>query len=41
MLALHNNIVLVSTITDILKEKERWLAISESQGSVKKFRGLK
>jgi predicted DNA-binding protein YlxM (UPF0122 family) len=30
-----------STITDILKEKERWLAISESQGSVKKFRGPK
>ena len=30
-----------STITDILKEKERWLAILESQGSVKKFRGPK
>jgi len=30
-----------STITDILKEKERWLAITESQGNVKKFRGSK
>ncbi|GET57988.1 jerky protein homolog-like [Rhizophagus irregularis DAOM 181602=DAOM 197198] len=30
-----------STITDILKEKERWLSITESQGSIKKFRGPK
>ena len=30
-----------STVTDILKGKERWLAISESQESVKKFRGSK
>ncbi len=30
-----------STITDILKEKERWLAISESQEHIKKFRGPK
>ncbi|CAG8692617.1 9623_t:CDS:2, partial [Cetraspora pellucida] len=29
-----------STITDILKEKERWLAIEvEEQGEIKKFRG--
>ncbi|CAB5390762.1 unnamed protein product [Rhizophagus irregularis] len=30
-----------STITDILKESERWLTITESQGKVKKFRGPK
>ncbi len=30
-----------STVTDILREKERWLSISEGQESVKKFRGLK
>jgi hypothetical protein len=30
-----------STVTDILKEKERWLAISEDQESIKKFRGPK
>src|SRR5436190_1783630 len=28
-----------STITDILKEKERWLGISKNQESVKKFCG--
>ncbi|CAG8768213.1 13967_t:CDS:1, partial [Rhizophagus irregularis] len=27
-----------STVTDILSEKERWLAISGDQGSIKKFR---
>ncbi|PKY56658.1 hypothetical protein RhiirA4_330694, partial [Rhizophagus irregularis] len=30
-----------STITDILKEKERWLSITESQENIKKFRGPK
>ncbi|CAB5351784.1 unnamed protein product [Rhizophagus irregularis] len=30
-----------STVTDILSEKERWLAISGDQGSIKKFRGSK
>ena len=30
-----------STVTDILNEKERWLAISGDQGSIKKFRGPK
>ncbi|PKC04711.1 hypothetical protein RhiirA5_260759, partial [Rhizophagus irregularis] len=30
-----------STVTDILNEKERWLAISGDKGSVKKFRGPK
>ncbi|CAB4410662.1 unnamed protein product [Rhizophagus irregularis] len=30
-----------STVTDILSEKERWLAISGDQGSIKKFRGPK
>ncbi|CAG8606980.1 16660_t:CDS:2, partial [Cetraspora pellucida] len=30
-----------STITDILKEKERWLATTEEEGKVKKFRGPK
>ncbi|CAG8698801.1 15144_t:CDS:2, partial [Funneliformis mosseae] len=30
-----------STVTDILNEKERWLAISEGQGNVKKFRNPK
>ncbi|UZO29492.1 uncharacterized protein OCT59_022962 [Rhizophagus irregularis] len=30
-----------STITDILKESERWLTITESQENVKKFRGPK
>ena len=30
-----------STVTDILNEKERWLAVLEGQGSVKKFRGPK
>ena len=30
-----------STITDILKDKERWLVISGDQGNVKKFRGPK
>lgn len=30
-----------STITDILKEKRRWLSISESQENVKKFRSPK
>ena len=31
-----------STILDILKEKERWLAIAtEEEGEVKKFRGPK
>jgi len=30
-----------STVTDILNEKERWLAISRDQGSIKKFRGPK
>ena len=30
-----------STITDILKEKERWLAITTEEGDVKKFRGPK
>ncbi|CAI2196522.1 2090_t:CDS:1, partial [Funneliformis geosporum] len=29
-----------STVTDILNEKEHWLAISEGQENVKKFRGL-
>jgi len=28
-----------STVTDILREKERWLSISEGQESVKKFCG--
>ena len=26
-----------STVTDILKDKERWLVISESQENIKKF----
>src|SRR5438045_7807675 len=30
-----------STVTDILKEKERWLAISEGQESIKNFCGSK
>ncbi|CAG8794362.1 5244_t:CDS:1, partial [Racocetra persica] len=31
-----------STITDILKEKEHWLAITiEEEGEIKKFRGPK
>lgn len=30
-----------STVTDILNEKERWLAISGDQGKIKKFRGPK
>ncbi|CAB5391817.1 unnamed protein product [Rhizophagus irregularis] len=30
-----------STVTDILSEKECWLAISGDQGSIKKFRGPK
>ncbi|CAB5377172.1 unnamed protein product [Rhizophagus irregularis] len=30
-----------STVTDILSEKERWLAISGDQGSIKKFCGPK
>ncbi|CAB4442651.1 unnamed protein product [Rhizophagus irregularis] len=30
-----------STITNILKESERWLTITESQKNIKKFRGLK
>src|SRR3954453_11071217 len=30
-----------STVTDILNEKERWLAISGGQENIKKFRGLK
>src|SRR5262245_28983703 len=30
-----------STVTDILKEKDRWLAISGDQGKIKKFRGPK
>jgi hypothetical protein len=30
-----------STVTDILKEKERWLTISEGQENVKKFRSPK
>ncbi|UZO01656.1 uncharacterized protein OCT59_020167 [Rhizophagus irregularis] len=30
-----------STVTDILSEKERWLAILGDQGSIKKFRGPK
>src|SRR5687767_9767108 len=30
-----------STVTDILNEKERWLAISGDQGNIKKFRGPK
>ena len=30
-----------STVTDILNNKERWLIISEDQGSIKKFRSPK
>src|SRR3954452_17449583 len=30
-----------STVTDILNEKERWLAISGGQENIKKFRGPK
>jgi len=30
-----------STVTDILNEKERWLAISGDQGKIKKFRSPK
>src|ERR1043166_8337584 len=30
-----------STVTDILNEKERWLAISGDKGNVKKFHGPK
>ena len=30
-----------STVTDILNEKERWLAISGNQGKIKKFRSSK
>ena len=30
-----------STITDILRESERWLTLTEGQESVKKFRGPK
>ena len=28
-----------STVTDILSDKERWLAISEDQGNIKNFHG--
>jgi hypothetical protein len=30
-----------STVTDILNNKDRWLAISGDQGNIKKFRGPK
>jgi len=30
-----------STVTDILNEKERWLAISGNQGKIKKFHSPK
>ena len=39
-LALRYNIG-KSTVTDILSDKERWLAISGDQGNIKKFRGPK
>ena len=39
-LALRYNIG-KSTVTDILSDKECWLAISENQGNIKKFHGSK